>query len=74
MNALVYCEFGNLLVRKPNGLEYRFENVDKPDLGFDFDVLVYDQIEVKILGSLLKSQNSIPTFMSNDPNSASLNK
>ena len=49
MNALVYCEFGNLLVRKPNGLEYRFENVDKPDLGFDFDVLVYDQIEVKIL-------------------------
>ena len=49
INALVYCEFGNLLVRKPNGLEYRFDNVDKPDLGFDFDVLVYDQIEVKIL-------------------------
>ena len=29
INALVYCEFGNLLVRKPNGLEYRFDNVDK---------------------------------------------
>ena len=49
MNALIYCENGNLTIRKPNGLEYRFDNVDKPDLGFDFDVLIYDQIEVKVL-------------------------
>ena len=30
MNALVYCEFGNLFVRKPNGLEWRHESVDNP--------------------------------------------
>ena len=49
MNMLVYCENGNLTIRKPNGLEYTFENTDRPELGFDFDVLVYDDIEVKIL-------------------------
>lgn len=48
-NALVFTEQGNLFVRKPNGLEYEFENVDRPELGFEFDVLVYDDIEVKIL-------------------------
>ena len=30
-------------------LEYTFENTDKPNLGFDFDVVIYDDIEVKIL-------------------------
>ena len=49
MNMLIYCENGNLTIRKPNGLEYTFENTDKPELGFDYDVLVYDDIEVKIL-------------------------
>ena len=49
MNMLIYCENGNLTIRKPNGLEYTFENTDRPELGFDFDVLVYDDIEVKIL-------------------------
>lgn len=50
MNALVYCENSNLFIRKPNGLEYTFENVDKPALGFDFDVLIYeDNMEVKIM-------------------------
>ena len=50
MNALIYCESSNLFIRKPNGLEYQFENVDRPALGFDFDVLVYDDVyEVKIL-------------------------
>jgi len=48
-NALVYCENRNLFIRKPNGLEYDFENVDKPALGFEFDVVVYDDMEVKIL-------------------------
>lgn len=48
MNALVYCERNNLYIRKPNGLEYTFEGVDAPALGFNFDVLVYDDIEVKI--------------------------
>ena len=48
MNMLIYDEHGNLVIRKPNGLEYRFENTDKPDLGFKYDVLVYDDIEVKI--------------------------
>ena len=64
MNALTYCEFGNLIIRKPNGLEYRFDNVDKPDLGFDFDVLIYDQIEVKVLkweeGKPLDQQETLP--------------
>ena len=49
MNALIYTEESKLIVRKPNGLQYEFDNVDRPELGFDFDVLVYDDIEVKIL-------------------------
>lgn len=49
MNMFIYDENGNLIIRKPNGLEYSFENTDKPNLGFDFDVVVYDDIEVKIL-------------------------
>ena len=48
MNMFIYDENGNLTIRKPNGLEYRFENTDKPELGFEYDVLVYDNIEVKI--------------------------
>lgn len=49
MNMFIYDENGNLVIRKPNGLEYSFENTDKPNLGFDFDVVVYDDIEVKIV-------------------------
>ena len=48
-NALVFCENRNLFIRKPNGLEYEFDNVDKPALGFEFDVVVYDDMEIKIL-------------------------
>lgn len=49
MNMLIYCENCNLTIRKPNGLEWSFENTDKPELGFAYDVLVYDDIEVKIM-------------------------
>ncbi len=49
MNMLVYDENGNLIIRKQNGLEYRFDNTDKPEFGFEYDVLVYDDIEVKIV-------------------------
>lgn len=49
MNMLIYCENGNLTIRKPNGLEWRHEAVDRPELGFEYDVLIYDDIEVKIL-------------------------
>lgn len=49
MNALIYTEDGKLIIRKPNGLEWEYENVDQPELGFDYEVLVYDDIEVKIL-------------------------
>tara|TARA_A200000159_G_scaffold131226_1_gene128270 strand:+ start:27 stop:590 length:564 start_codon:yes stop_codon:yes gene_type:complete len=49
MNALIYTESGKLIIRKPNGLEWEYENVDQPELGFDYEVLVYDDIEVKIL-------------------------
>ena len=48
MNALIYCENGNLRVRKSNGLQWEHENVDKPELGFDYTVLIYDDIECKI--------------------------
>ena len=42
MNALVFTENNDLKITKPNGLRYEFNNVDKPSLGFDFDILVYD--------------------------------
>ena len=48
MNALIYTEDQKLIVRKPNGLQYDFENTDQPELGFDYDVLVYDDIEIVI--------------------------
>ena len=56
MNMLIYCENGNLTIRKPNGLEWTYENTDRPELGFKYDVLVYDDIEVKIM----KWQEGIP--------------
>lgn len=48
-NALIFTEEANLFVRKPSGLEYEFKGVDRPELGFEFDVLVYDDIEIKIV-------------------------
>lgn len=48
-NALIYTENNELIVRKANGLQYEFKNVDRPELGFDYEVLVYDEPEVKIL-------------------------
>ena len=48
-NALIFTEQGNLFIRKPNGLEYEFQNVDRPELGFEYDVVVYDDIEIKIM-------------------------
>lgn len=49
MNGLIYDWEGTLKVRKENGLEYSFNNCDKPELGFDYDVLIYEDIEVKII-------------------------
>lgn len=48
MNALIYTENSQLIIRKPNGLEWDYDNVDAPELGFPYDVLVYDDIEVVI--------------------------
>ena len=48
MNMLIYCENGNLTIRKANGLEWRHENVDRPELGFEYEVLIYDDIECKV--------------------------
>ena len=45
MNQLIYTEENNLHVTKPNGLRYQYENVEKPNLGFDFDVVIYDMQE-----------------------------
>tara|TARA_B100002019_G_scaffold293269_1_gene319759 strand:- start:6525 stop:7115 length:591 start_codon:yes stop_codon:yes gene_type:complete len=47
-SELVYSEDGVLHITKPNGLRYRFENVDPPELGFQYDVLVYADLEVKV--------------------------
>lgn len=47
-SELIYTENGDLIVQKPNGLRYEFNNVDAPDLGFDYSVLVYSDLEVKI--------------------------
>lgn len=49
MNMFIYDPEGSLQIRKPNGLEYGVDKVDKPDLGFEYDVLVYDQEEFKIV-------------------------
>ena len=48
MNAFIYDSDGTIFVRKPNGLEYNYENVDKPAFEFEYDVVIYDDIEVKI--------------------------
>ena len=45
MNQLIYTEDNNLHVTKPNGLRYEYKNVEKPNLGFEFDVVVYDMQE-----------------------------
>tara|TARA_B100000586_G_C20091465_1_gene420292 strand:+ start:632 stop:1198 length:567 start_codon:yes stop_codon:yes gene_type:complete len=49
MNALVFDEDCNLWVKKPDGLEYTFENVDPPALGFEYEMVVYDQEESKVV-------------------------
>ena len=61
-NALVYTEEMKLFIRKPNGLEYEFDNVDKPELGFDYDVIVYDDIEQKVV----KWDDSLGNFDNQD--------
>ena len=48
MNMFIYTESGDLHIRKPNGLEYCFNNTDKPNLGFEYDVVIYDDEEYKI--------------------------
>tara|TARA_B110000285_G_C15115813_1_gene613984 strand:- start:1848 stop:2399 length:552 start_codon:yes stop_codon:yes gene_type:complete len=49
MNSLIYTEDGLLIIEKPNGLKYEYENVDKPELGFEYEMMVYEDIEVKVL-------------------------
>ena len=44
-SELIYTEDGVLNIQKPNGLRYIFENCDAPELGFEYDVLVYADIE-----------------------------
>lgn len=48
MNKFIYTEDNVLHITKPNGLRYHFENCDKPNLGFEYEVLVYADKEVKI--------------------------
>ena len=48
-NCFIYTEESKLIIRKPSGLQYEFDNVDKPELGFDYDVIVYDDIELKVI-------------------------
>ena len=64
MNALVYCENGNLFIRKPNGLEWSIDYVDARDLGFKYQVVIFDDIECKVEewedGKDLEEQAKIP--------------
>ena len=46
MNALIVVKTETF--EKPNGLEWEHKNVDKPELGFEYDVLIYDDIECKV--------------------------
>jgi len=45
MNQLIFTEDNNLHITKPNGLRYEYKNVEKPNLGFEFDVIIYDMQE-----------------------------
>lgn len=49
MNAFIYNEQGDLTIRKPNGLMWTINQCDKPNLGFDYDVIVYDNEEFKLV-------------------------
>lgn len=48
MNAFIYDENGNLSIRKTNGLRWTINQCDKPNLGFEYDIIVYDNEEFKI--------------------------
>ena len=47
-SELIYGEDGVLHITKQNGLRYSFENVDPPALGFEYEVLIYADLEIKI--------------------------
>ena len=49
MNCFIYDENGDLKIIKNNGLRFTVERSDKPELGFEYDVLVYAQDEFKIV-------------------------
>jgi len=48
-SEFIYTENGDLKITKPNGLTYEFNNVDAPELGFEYDMIVYSDVEVKIV-------------------------
>ena len=47
--ALIYDAQNTLVIVKETGLRIVYQNVDKPELGFEYEGLVYDQDEFKIL-------------------------
>ena len=47
--VLIYDAQNTLVIVKENGLRIIYQNVDKPELGFDYEGLIYDQDEFKIL-------------------------
>ena len=49
MNCFIYDFEGNLKITKSNGLQYVIEKSDKPELGFNYDMIVYEQEEFKIV-------------------------
>lgn len=60
--ALIYDDRNNLVIIKESGLRIVYENVDKPNLGFEYEALVYDRDEFKILelGRDLDSSEKVP--------------
>ena len=63
-SELIFTEDGNLQITKPNGLRYSFDNCDAPDLGFDYEMLVYADLEIKIVnwkdGVDFEKQDALP--------------
>lgn len=49
MNRLIYDGIGTLHIRTSNGLEWSYTETDRPDLGFDYVALVYDDVEFKVV-------------------------
>lgn len=49
MNCFIYDENGDLKIIKNNGLKFSIDRSDKPELGFEYDILIYADEEFKVV-------------------------